>query len=86
MISRGWPCPTDSLKGRKHSNHPFSARPALHRQESIFKIKSAKINFFIDFPSPDFAYSLREITQSVYMVQVVRPKKRRMFNKFYFPI
>jgi hypothetical protein len=77
MISRGWPCPTDSLKGRTHFNHPFSSRPAIHRQRGILKIKSTKIKCFWDFPSPNFAQTLRKITKSLYMVQVLRPKKKK---------
>jgi hypothetical protein len=86
MINRGWPCPTDSFKGRTHSNHPFSFRPAIHMQKAILKIKSTKIKCFWDFPSPNFAQNLRKITKSPYIIQVIRPKKKRMLKKNYFPI
>jgi hypothetical protein len=60
MIGRGWPCPTDSLKGRTHSNHPFYARPPLQRQKAILKIKSAEIKCFLRYSFTRFCPNLKK--------------------------
>ncbi len=87
MISRAWPCPTDSLKDRTHSNHPFSSRTAIHRQKAILKIKSVKIKCFLKFSFTRFCPKFKKkIIKSLYMFHLVRLKKWSTFNKFYFPI